>query len=83
MSHSHSEELLAKIADELGKDADEAIVGEVAEHLAGCENCRIQFDSVKQTVALYKSVADDEGTLPGDVAERLYKVLNLRPPKTN
>ena len=74
----HSKEFKTLICEQLGEDIDEEICAEVAEHMAQCPDCRMQIDSVKETVHLYRKDFDQTAALPGDVEERLYKVLSLK-----
>lgn len=73
----HSKEFQTLICEQLGEDIDEEICAEIAEHMAQCPDCRMQIDSVKETVYLYRKDFDKATALPGDVKERLYKVLSL------
>jgi len=56
---------------------DARIIEEVAKHMEECPDCRIFVDSVKQTIKLYR-VTEKETSIPDDVSERLFKVLDLK-----
>lgn len=74
----HSKKFQTMICEQLGEDIDEEICAEIAEHMAKCPDCRMQIDSIKQTVHLYRQEFDQTMALPGDVEERLFKVLSLK-----
>jgi anti-sigma factor RsiW len=50
---------------------------ELERHLADCQDCRIVVDTLRKTVTLYHTSADDAPEIPGEVRKRLYKTLNL------
>ncbi|MCH7859189.1 MAG: hypothetical protein IID14_05750 [Candidatus Marinimicrobia bacterium] len=77
----HSDELKRTICEQLGEDLDAELCEEVARHLADCPDCRAQFDSVTQTVTLYRRTHPNPNHLPHAVEERLYKVLSITPAK--
>lgn len=70
-------DLLGDLSDYLEGEATEAVCAEIERHLEACEDCRIVVDTLRQTVYLYRQLPRPE--LPGEVRERLYKTLNLRP----
>jgi len=69
--------LLGDLSDYLEGEADDAVCAEIERHLESCEDCRIVVDTLRKTVYLYRQLPEPE--LPGEVRERLYKTLNLRP----
>lgn len=73
---SHNQDLIKLLEEQLGKDVDARIIREVAEHMEECPDCRVFVDSVKQTIKLYR-VTEKETSIPDNVSERLFKVLNL------
>ena len=75
----HGNSFKHKVCEDLGKGLDEELCEEVAHHLEDCPDCRAQFDSVRQTVNIYKRVytEKDEG-LPSGIEERLLKVLSTK-----
>jgi predicted anti-sigma-YlaC factor YlaD len=76
MNKEHRENALEKIKAQLGEDFDSAVLEDVAKHLEDCPDCRIYYDSVKQTVKIYR-VNETETDIPSEVSDRLYKVLKL------
>lgn len=71
------QDLLADLSDYLEGEASDAVCAEIERHLESCEDCRIVVDTLRETVYLYRQLPEPE--LPGEVRERLYKTLNLRP----
>ena len=63
---------------ELGEYLDECTDLEtrkaLEEHIHECPNCWVIFDTTKKTISVYKGM--DAQPLPGDVHERLLKVLH-------
>jgi predicted anti-sigma-YlaC factor YlaD len=78
MKKDHKEELADLVKAHLGEDLDADFIDEVAKHMEECPNCRICYDSVRQTVKLYR-VTESESSLPNQVSERLFKVLSIKP----
>ena len=68
--------LLGQLPDYVDGELEQTLCEEIECHLADCQNCRIVVDTLSKTVALYQTQGQDP--LPGDVQERLYKVLNLK-----
>ncbi len=77
--NGHSPELKRMICEELGQDLGAELCEEVQRHLDDCPDCRAEFDSIRQTVYIYRKIHSDPEQLPGAVEERLYKVLSLAP----
>jgi anti-sigma factor RsiW len=74
--HGKCEALLGSLSDYVDGSLREELCREIEEHMAGCENCRVVVDTLKKTVFLYHSTSK-VGTVPADVRERLYRVLDL------
>lgn len=74
--HSMDEKII--FCEQLGEDLDAELCAEVAQHLAGCPDCRAHYNSVEQTVELYRATCE-ESDLPRGARERLFKVLQIRP----
>ena len=54
-SHSHHDaSLKTTFCEQLGEDLGADICAEVEEHLRDCPDCRAQYNSVRQTVELYR-----------------------------
>ncbi len=79
----HDQEFKRTVCEELGQDLDAELCEEVQRHLDDCPDCRAQFDSIRQTVYIYRKTHPDPEQLPGAVEERLYKVLSLAPSAGN
>ncbi len=77
MSHAHTDEIKRTFCEQLGEDIDAEVCEEVMLHLESCPDCRVQFDSIKQTIKFYRKVRKSDDALPEAVEERLYKVLNF------
>jgi len=76
MKSSHHREIYKQICDFMGEDLDAPACKEVADHLENCPNCKVYLDTVKKTVTICREIEKEE-TMPEDVKNRLYKVLNL------
>ncbi len=78
MSHQHSalcDELRPALPDYLDGVAREDICRAIEAHLAGCPECQVQVDTLKKTITLYRAAPSEP--VPGDVHQRLVRVLNL------
>ena len=64
------------LSDYVNGDLDETLCAEIERHMLDCENCRIVIDTLRKTIYLYHSTAQEIG-LPQDVRQRLYHRLNL------
>ena len=73
--HSKCQSLLSSLSDYVDGTLRQELCEEIEQHVSDCQNCRIVVDTLSKTVALYQTQGQDP--LPGDVQERLYKVLNL------
>lgn len=76
MEHTTCSELLKSIGDYLDGDISPEICAELEEHIKGCENCRVVVDTMKKTIYLYHSQAENHN-IPGDVKENLFHKLEL------
>ncbi len=76
MKHVHSKERIKKMCDLLGEDFDSPKCQAMAEQVKACPTCKVYFDTVKKTVLLCKENECDKD-LPGDVNNRLMKLLDL------
>ena len=75
MNRQACQRLLGQLSDYVDGELERTMCEEIEHHLADCPNCRVVVDTLSKTVALYQTRGQDP--LPGDVQERLYKVLNL------
>ena len=69
------EKVVQQICDELTDDIDGQICEKLKAHIAECEECRNQLNSMRDTVHLYQCLEDSK--VPQDVHERLYQMLNV------
>ena len=87
MTHEHNHDcknLLGNLSDYIDGDLDERLCQELQAHMAGCENCRVVFDTMSRTIYLYQNsdVVPTElrvknAQLPSAVRERLFSTLKL------
>ena len=87
MTHEHNQDcknLLGNLSDYIDGDLDENLCQELQSHMAGCENCRVVFDTMTRTIYLYQncdtvpvSLRDKDAQLPSAVRERLFSTLKL------
>lgn len=68
-----------KLCDDLSTDIDAELCEEVKAHISDCPECKIYVDTLKQTVYLYRTDqrTQESDTVPEEVTERLFRVLNL------
>lgn len=78
MDHDHlsCKDLLGKLSSYIDGDLSDDLCQELQRHMAGCENCRVVFDTMTKTVYLYHASAQDT-QLPDDVRGRLFETLHL------
>jgi anti-sigma factor RsiW len=84
MTYSHNHDDLARCQELLGQ-LNAYVDGELAaelchdleQHLVDCPDCRVVFDTLVKTIALYRQLDDVPVDLPSDVEERLMHQLNL------
>jgi anti-sigma factor RsiW len=80
MKNEECQHLLGQLSDYVDGELGQAMCEEIERHLAGCENCRVVVDTLRKTVMLYQT--QGQTPLPGDVQERLFKILDLEDFKT-
>lgn len=73
--HDLCAQLQAQLPDYLDGEARAEICRAIEAHLADCEHCRIVIDTLKKTIALYRTAPGAE--VPREVHARLVRVLNL------
>jgi len=78
MNHEECRHLLGHLSEYVDGDLGQAMCAEIERHLSGCRNCRVVVDTLRKTVMLYQSHGSNP--IPGNVEERLYKVLWLDKP---
>jgi predicted anti-sigma-YlaC factor YlaD len=79
MKHEHNLEcqnLLGNLSDFISGELDEEVCQVLQRHMAGCENCRVVFDTTTRTIYLYQASAN-EIELPAGARERLFDTLHL------
>jgi anti-sigma factor (TIGR02949 family) len=78
MSHNtlDCKTLLGNLSDYIDGDLNDDLCQEIQRHMAGCENCRVVFDTLTKTVYLYHSSAQDV-EVPAEVRGRLFETLHL------
>ncbi len=62
--------------NKLGEDIDNNTIQELADHIKQCEECKVDVDTIQQTIKLVRT-GDFEVLLPPSVSKRLLKVLDL------
>lgn len=67
------QEVLDRLADYLDEDAHAELVAEVDLHAASCEHCRVEVDTLRRTILIYR--CDEEVVLPGKLGESLHEAL--------
>lgn len=69
--------LWASLSDYIDGELNEELCQKIEQHMAGCEHCRIVFDTTNQTIRLYRDTCLTT-EVPDDVHGRLVEVLNLQ-----
>ncbi len=62
--------------NKLGEDIEDDTVQELANHIKKCEDCKMDVDTIRQTIRLARS-GDFDVLLPQNVSKRLFKALGL------
>jgi anti-sigma factor RsiW len=75
MNECECQHLLGGLSDYVDGELGQAMCQELERHLADCPNCRVVVDTLRKTVTLYQACGEAE--VPGDVQERLFRVLDL------
>ena len=79
MNHKHNtscKDLLGNLSDYIDGELNDELCRELQRHMAGCENCRVVFDTMTKTLYLYQA-SSQETEVPGDVRGRLFETLHL------
>ena len=74
--HLNCKALLGSLCDYLDGTVSDELCQEIDRHLSECQDCRIVVDTLHKTVSLYHKSSED-AEVPGDVRERLFRVLNI------
>ena len=72
----HNKRLTDILNNKLSEDIDNNMVQEIADYIKKCENCKMDVDTIQQTVKLART-GDFEVLIPPGVSKRLFKVLGL------
>ena len=72
----HNKKLSDILNNKLSEDIDNSTVQELADHIKQCEDCKVDIDTIRQTIKLVRT-GDFEVLIPPNVSKRLFKVLNL------
>jgi predicted anti-sigma-YlaC factor YlaD len=76
MENKSCQQLLQSLSDYIDGTLDPCLCDILEQHLSGCENCQIVYNTTLKTIDLYHTAASHEA-LPGDVRKRLFLRLNL------
>ncbi len=74
--HVNCKALLGSLCDYLDGTLGSELCQEIDKHLAECPNCRVVVDTLHKTISLYQH-STEETEIPGEVRERLFRVLKL------
>jgi len=72
----HNKRLTDILNNKLSEDIDNNMVQEIADYIKKCENCKMDVDTIQQTIKLART-GDFEVLIPPGVSKRLFKVLGL------
>ena len=70
-------DLLGKLNEYVDGELAAELCHDLEQHMAGCPDCRVVFDTLTRTVTLYHMLDDTTAELPADVEARLLRRLNL------
>ncbi len=68
--------LLESLSDYIDGTLDPMLCEVLEEHLDGCQNCQVVYNTTLKTIDLYHTHGNSE-VIPGDVRQRLFLRLNL------
>jgi hypothetical protein len=72
----HNKRLTDILNNKLSEDIDNNMVQEIADYIKKCEDCKMDVDTIQQTIKLART-GDFEVLIPPGVSKRLFKVLGL------
>ena len=72
----HNKRLTDILNNKLSEDIDNNMVQEIADYIKKCEDCKMDVDTIQQTIKLART-GDFEVLIPPGVSKRLFKVLVL------
>jgi RNA polymerase sigma-70 factor, ECF subfamily len=75
-NRSHCKDYLVHFSEFIDGELSEELCSQLEEHLKGCENCTIIYNSLEKTIELYKH-SGDEVPIPAEVHSRLLASLSL------
>ncbi len=67
------QEVLDQLAEYLDADAQAELVAQVDLHVGSCEHCRVEVDTLKRTIMIYR--CNEQVVLPVALDERLRVAL--------
>ena len=70
------ERLILSLSEYIDGTLDVSLCQVLEEHLNGCEDCQIVYNTTLKTIDLYRA-SGEKIELPGDVRTRLFLRLNL------
>jgi anti-sigma factor (TIGR02949 family) len=69
-------QLLSSISEYIDGTLSPQLCADLEQHLCECENCTIVVDTLRKTISVVQTCADED-SLPGEVRTRLFQSLNL------
>jgi anti-sigma factor RsiW len=79
--HQHDHARCRALLGQLNAYVDGELAAELChdleQHMAGCSDCQVVFDTLTKTIALYHTLDATPVELPTDVEARLLRRLNL------
>jgi hypothetical protein len=72
----HNKRLTDILNNKLSEDIDNNMVQEIADYIKKCEDCKMDVDTIQQTIKLART-GDFEVLIPPGVSKRLFKLLGL------
>ncbi len=79
MTHEHKfycKDMVKNLNAYIDGELDNALCGEIEEHINSCSNCQVVVNTLKKTIQIYQSDGR-ETKLPPEVRKRLYASLDL------
>ncbi len=75
--NEHCKQLLGNLSDYINGELDDELCSELTQHLENCQDCQIVVDTLKKTIYLYHTTAQEPVDVPENVRQRLYKCLDM------
>ena len=73
MSKLTCQEVLDQLWEYLDEDARKDLTEKIDQHIGGCSHCKVEVDSLRHTISLYK--CDDQVGIPIQLSDKVRAAL--------